>query len=413
MPRQEMKRKKFDNGLVLLTERTPEKKKAVLLVGVRVGSVNEPMRINGGSHFNEHLLFKSNHHRSARQIIEDMEYSGTVVNAYTTWKYTAFYAKTPPAELGNALQILFEAATNLNYDEEEFELERQVILTEIRNYINSPEKYSMLGLFIPTLFKGTPLEKKIEGTVESMGAVRKEELEDFKEGYYKPNNMVIAVGGRFDEGKLKEKIEETFGSLGTGGKNRVEEIDLGNKSGYLEEERRDITQMYLTLGYKTSGHQGRDYFKLDLLSSILSEGLSSRMFHELREKRGIGYSVGCLFHPLGAEGMFFSHVDGFDPGRLRETKETILGIFDDLRRRKVPKKEFMGTKKLMLSKYDDRLDEVTDRTALMLEAEIYDIPFDFRQRRRLIEEVSRQDLQDAAQEYLTDDYVTTLLKPQE
>ncbi|OYT42011.1 MAG: hypothetical protein B6U86_01195, partial [Candidatus Altiarchaeales archaeon ex4484_43] len=106
--------------------------------------------------------------------------------------------------------------------------------------------------------------------------------------------------------------------------------------------------------YRVPGYSGEDFFKLDLLSSILSEGLSSRMFRELRERRGIGYSVGNFFHPLGEEGMFISHVDGFDPERVDETKDVILKIFDDLKRKRLPTREFKGTKRLMISKYDQR-----------------------------------------------------------
>ena len=186
-------RTEFENGLVLLTDKKEDTKKAALFVGVNVGSVDESEMLNGGSHVNEHLLFKSNENRSARKIIEDLEYSGSIVNACTSWKYTGFYAKTPKTEVENALEILFEAATD------EFELERQVILTEIRNYINSPDKYALMGLFIPTLFSGTPLEKKIDGTIESMSKVSKKSLEDFKKEYYIPNNTIISVSGNFNE----------------------------------------------------------------------------------------------------------------------------------------------------------------------------------------------------------------------
>ncbi|RLI88686.1 MAG: hypothetical protein DRO62_03220, partial [Candidatus Altiarchaeales archaeon] len=285
----EIERIEFGNGLTLLTEERPNTKKAALLVGIGVGSVNEDEKINGGSHFNEHMLFKSNRFRSARQIIEDLEYSGTIVNAYTTWRYTAFYAKTPYRELENAMEILFQAATNYSYKEEEFELERKVILTEIQNYINSPEKYAIMGLFIPTLFSGTPMERKIEGTTDSMNSVTKKELERFKKRFYVPNNTIIAVCGRFNKSRLMDVVESTFGGLKKRNIPNIGKIDIRNKRRIKVERRGEITQSYLGLGYRVPGYSGEDFFKLDLLSSILSEGLSSRMFRELRERRGIGY----------------------------------------------------------------------------------------------------------------------------
>ncbi len=407
-----IERTEFGNGLVLLTEKRPNTKKASFFVGVGAGSVNENDRLNGGSHFNEHLIFKSNEFRSANQITEDLEYTGTVVNAYTTWKYTTFYAKTPYGELENAVEILFQASNNFEYDGGEFELERQVILTEIQNYINSPDKYALMGLFIPALFSGTPLERRIEGTVESMGSVTKKDLEKFKKQLYVPNNMVIAVCGHFNRDRLVDAVGSTFGSLRRGGNRRVDEIDIRNKKRLKEERRRDITQSYLELGYRVPGYSSRDFFALDLLSSILSEGLSSRMFRELREKRGIGYSVGNFFQPLGGEGMFVSHVDGLDPKRVDETRDVMLGIFEDLKRGDLTTREFKGTKKLTISKYDDYLEKITERASMIFQSEFFSIPFDFRERNRLIKGVSKEDLREVAERYLGEDYVMTVLNPE-
>lgn len=407
-------RYKLDNGLTLLTEKRPNTKKAALLVGVRVGSVNENERLYGGSHFNEHLLFKSNKYRTVSQISEDLEYSGTVINAYTTWKYTTFAAKTPYRELPRAIEILFQAATNFNYNEDEFETERQVILTEIQNFINSPERYSLTGLFIPTLFKGTPLERRVWGTVKSIGSVKKKELERFKERFYLPDNMVIIVVGKFDEDKVVRSVEDFFGSLEA---RRIPKsdfsINLKNKKREKFEGRRDISQVYMCLGYKVPGSSHKDVHLLDLLSSILSEGLSSRMYKELRVKRGIGYSVGSFFYPIGKEGMFVTHVDGFDPKKLKEAKGVILKIFKDLKEKPISNREFNGTKNLMISKYDDHLERIMDRAMMLLEKEVYQVPYDFREMEKYIRKISKKEIQMAAERYLTDEYSLTILGPEE
>ncbi len=408
-----IKRVELDNGLVLLLEKTPNTKKAALLAGVRVGSVDETNRLNGGSHFNEHMLFKSNKYRNAKAIAEDLEYSGTVINAYTTWKYTAFTAKSPSEHLSTAVEVIYQAATNYSYKEEEFATERQVILTEIENFINSPERYSLTGLFIPRLFEGTPLEKKIEGTAQIMGAVGREELEGFKEKYYAPNNMVIAAVGKYDERELISGVKDLFGSLE---KKKIaprdSAADLRNKNRKAAEERKDISQVYLCLGYKVPGYDSKDTYALEMLSSLLSEGLSSRLYQELRDKRGIGYGVGSFYYPLDTEGMFLTHVEGFDPKRLDETQETILGIFEDLKKNLVPDREFTGTKTLMLSKYDDSLEKITDRAAMILETEMYGIPYDFREKEKYINGITKEDIREAAQTYLTDEYTLTLLEPE-
>jgi predicted Zn-dependent peptidase len=403
----------LDNGLVVLTEKRPNTKKAALVAGVKVGSVDETVRVNGGSHFNEHLLFKSNKHRTAREIAEDLEYAGTIINAYTTWKYTAFTAKAPYKHLGTAIEVLYEAATNYSYKEEEFKTERQVILTEIQNFINSPERYSLTGLFIPSLYKGTVLEKKIEGTVDTMGSVTKEELADFKEKYYAPNNMIIAAVGKYDEKELLKTIGDLFGSLD---KRKVpqrdENISRANKRRDVSETRKDITQTYLCLGYRVPGYDREDVHTIEMLSSLLSEGLSSRMYRELRDNRGIGYSVGAIYYPTGKEGMFMTHIEGFDPKREEEARQVILDIFKDLKENSVPDREFNGTKTLMSSKYEDVIERTTERSMAILETEMYAVPYDFREKEKYIKKITKKDIQEAAQKYLTDDYVLTVLEPE-
>ncbi len=115
-----VKRTEFENGLVLLTEKMPPSQKAVMLVGVKVGSINEDDKLNGASHYNEHLLFKSNKYRTAKQITEDLEFEGISVNAFTDHTITAFYAKALPGKLTKAVDVVYQAATNFEYNEEEF-----------------------------------------------------------------------------------------------------------------------------------------------------------------------------------------------------------------------------------------------------------------------------------------------------
>ena len=407
-----VERVELPNGLVLLMEKRPNTKKAALIAGVKVGSVDETANINGGSHFNEHLLFKSNRHRTAREIAEDLEYSGTIINAYTTWKYTAFTAKAPSRHLNTAVEVLYQAATNYEYKTDEFETERQVILTEIQNFINSPERHSLTGIFIPNLYKGTPLEKKIEGTIDTIGSVKKEELEAFKEKYYAPNNMVIVAVGRFDQKELVKNVTDLFGSLSRKKiPARDQRIDLGNRKGTVAEQRKDISQTYMCLGYRVPGYSSADLHSLELISGILSEGLSSRMYQELRDKRGIGYGVGSIYHVTGDEGMFITHIEGFDPKRLEEARDVILGIFADLKEKLVPDREFTGTKTLMISKYDDVIERITERSMALLETEIYNVPYDFREKEKYIKKITKKEIQETVEKYLTDDYLMTMLEP--
>ncbi|MEA3255090.1 MAG: insulinase family protein [Candidatus Altiarchaeota archaeon] len=223
----------------------------------------------------------------------------------------------------------------------------------------------------------------------------------------------ITAVGRFDERKLVGCVEDLFGSLDA--KNPPHQdpsIDLTNRKREEVEERRDISQVYMCLGYRVPGYT-RDVHSLELISSILSEGLSSRMYRELREKRGIGYGVGSIFHPVGKEGMFITHVDGFDPERMEEAKKIILNIFRDLKENRIPEREFDGTKNLVMSKYDDQLERITNRAMMLLETEIYNIPYDFREKEKFIRGINREEIRKTTEDYLTDEYSLTVLKPKE
>ncbi len=414
MERKGIKRTEFDNGLVLLTEKRPTAKKAVLLIGIGVGSIDENDKISGASHFNEHMLFKSNRYRTTEQISEDLEYSGTVVNAYTSWRYTAFHAKALSDKIPDAVEILFQGAENFNYREDEFLTEKDVILTEIHNYINSPERYSLFELFIPLLFRNTKLEQTVIGTEKSVKNLTKNELEGFKREFYLPNNIVIVATGKFNEDELLKKVGDTFGKLKEKKISTPDfRVDLRNKKLEKFESRKDISQLYLSLGYKVPGHLHEDVHKLELLSGILAEGFSSRMLKELRERRGIGYDVGAFFSPDGDEGIFSAYINGFDPKRFEEAKDVLLKIFESLKKNPVPDREFNGIKNLMISKYADRLEKIMDRAIMIIETELYGIPYDFRREEKFIREISKEELMETANKYLTDDYTMTVLGPEE
>lgn len=408
-----IKRKELDNGLVVLTEKMPHRKKAVLLVGIKVGAVNENDKLSGASHFTEHLLFKSNKFRSAKQINEDLEFEGILINAFTDQTMTFFYADSIPAKLGKAIDIIYEAVTNFEYDQKEFELERKVVLTEIQVYIEQPMDYSSENLFIPTLFRGTPLERTIAGTEKSIGGVTKEELKQFKRAFYVPNNMAIVLVGNFNEKELEKRIENTFANLKPKSlPSQYLDIDLTNQYFVRLESHPSIKEIYLDIGFKVPGFAHEDVFKLMLLDGILSAGSSSRMFQRLREERGIGYSVGSSFGNFGNAGAFETYVAGFDVKRFEEVKDVILKEFRDLKINLVSSRELDGTKNLLIAEHHDVLERLFPRADSILEKEFDKFPFDFRELPRHLKKISRKDILEIARKYLTDQFVLTALVPE-
>ncbi|MGB9598879.1 MAG: M16 family metallopeptidase, partial [Minisyncoccales bacterium] len=286
-----IKKKVLANGISVFLEYLPEHKKVIFLVGLGVGSRNDPPELAGISHFLEHLQFQSNRFRSADDINEDLEEVGTDFDAGTDFDSTVFYTIGYPRYLGRSIKILYEALTNFEYNENELERERLVVLTELKKSLDSPEIYYFDHLFIPALLRKTPLEKPILGTIKALKKIRKEDLIFQKRKYYLPQNMIIFVCGKFEEEALLRKLEKTFGHL----KPRhleieKEKIPLANRYRVVFKHRKNLKLAYLALGYRVPGYNHVDSLKFLLLESILSGGASSRLYKKLRSEKGIGYN---------------------------------------------------------------------------------------------------------------------------
>ena len=205
-----IKRVPFDNGLVLLMERRPYTKEVVILVGTKTGSVNESEKNSGATHFIEHMLFKTNRWRTTQEISEELESVGSEINAMTDNIEMYFYAKILPSEVSKTLQIIYETAKSNRYLREEFFTERENILSEIKMEKESPGDYIYDGLFLPTLFKGTPLERPVAGTLEAVSKFTPAQIVAFKQKFCTP--QIVVVVGKFDEQILTETVARTFGS---------------------------------------------------------------------------------------------------------------------------------------------------------------------------------------------------------
>lgn len=405
------RRIELDNGLILLEEKV-KSKKAVLQVGIKVGSVNEDEKLNGGSHFNEHMLFKSNKGRKAEQITKEMESMGMYVNAFTTETYTTTYNKAFPSDIPRLIDIIYGMYTNFSYDKKEFEKERSVILTEIGMYDEDNFMYTLERLFKPTLFHNHPLGKSIAGPTSSMASVTKKQLEDFKKKFYIPNNTVIAIAGNFDGKAFEKKIKETFGKLKSG---KLEEVSLDDTIAIGKKEKieakNEISQSYLALGYRIEGCESPDVHKLRMLNGILSGGMSSRLFQELREKRGIGYSVGAFAETWHGIGYFAAYIAGFDPARFDEAVEAIRGQLNGLKKNLVTEEELKRAKKIMLSSFYDSMESLEKRANSLLEAEMLKLPYDPRKVDKFVKNAKREDILEMANKYFTGDYILAALVP--
>lgn len=405
----------LENGLTVITNKR-NSKKVVLLVGVKVGSVNEDQKISGVNHFIEHMLFKSNPYRGHRQIKEELEDRGAEVNAYSDHTDMYFYIKDFSSELSKIIEIIFQAVTNKDFDLKEFSLEKRNILSEMHLVPEQPMSYAYEDLFKPVLFQGTPIAKPIAGTQKSLQHMKRSDLADFKKKWYVPNNMVIVACGGFDEKELKDKIANTFGAM------EPNHFPVKKLSVRVKNERREflkgrenIEHAYIHLGYRIPGALHKDFYKLEVVASILGNGLSSRLFYELRDRRGLGYAVSCGIGAWDTIGVFSANITLFRPtlAKIKMTEEVIINEFEKLKKNLVEERELQRAKDLILSSYYDEIERIEYRALDMLVAEMLGIPYNkYRRFPAHIKSVSDKAVMAAARRYLTHDYTLTALVPQ-
>ncbi|MGE0735328.1 MAG: M16 family metallopeptidase [Alphaproteobacteria bacterium] len=275
------------NGMRVVSEHMPHVETASLGVWVGVGTRHEAPSINGASHFLEHMAFKGTERRSARQIAEQIEAVGGHLNAYTSRENTAYYAKVLKEDVPLALDIVADILLHSSFDPAEFARERDVILQEIGQVADTPDDI-IFDHFQATAFPDQPLGRPVLGTAEIIAGMKRESIVDYMRGAYHAGAMVLAAAGNVDHDRLVELGEAAFGEA-----SRQPPVGFAPAS-YAGGEFRDdadLEQAHLAFGFPGVKLGDPDYYAAALFSTMLGGGMSSRLFQEVREKRGLVYSI--------------------------------------------------------------------------------------------------------------------------
>ncbi len=278
------KRKVLKNGMVVLFEKRNVPVVSVAFA-VRNGGINEAESEKGISHFIEHMLYKGTPTRDARKIAQEIELNGGVLNGFTDETVTAYWCKMPSKHLNVALDVLSDMVKNPLFKEEELKKERQVIFEEIKMRRDTPQIHVLdeISSFLYEKPFGIPLI----GTKESMNSIDREEIiQKFKQ-VYKPNNLILCVVGNADFNKLIKFAEKNFGKE----KGKMEEHKIKMKNEIKVEKRKGIDQANLVLAFHTPLANDKKSYAAQVLMTLIAGGMSSRLFHEIREKRNLAYSV--------------------------------------------------------------------------------------------------------------------------
>jgi predicted Zn-dependent peptidase len=316
-----IRRSTCDSGLRVVTEQLPTLRSVSVGFWVGTGSRDEPDEIAGASHFLEHLLFKGTATRDAAAIAEAVESVGGDMNAFTGQEVTAFYVRVPDRHLDLALGILSEIVWEPALRADDVESERQVILEEIRMRDDTPDDL-VHDLFAGALFAGHPLGREVAGTEASVTRTSRDAVADYHRAHYVPDNVVIAVAGNCTHEEVLARVEAAAPRREGSRPARVEGADAApaNTRALLD---RPLEQAHLVVGIRALRRDDPDRYALAVLDQVLGGGMSSRLFQEIRERRGLAYSVfsyRSAFEETGSLAVYC--------GTAPENAEEVLGLID-------------------------------------------------------------------------------------
>ncbi len=335
-----IERTRLPSGLRVLTESMPELRSVAIGFWVGTGAIDEPDNLLGASHFLEHLLFKGTDALAAAEIAGAIESVGGDMNAFTTQEYTAFYVRVPDDQLAIATDILSSVVWSPAFRSADVDSERQVILEEIGMRDDTPDDI-VHELFAAALYPKHPLGRSVLGTRDTITAAARDDIAAYHRAHYRPENVVVAAAGNLEHGQMVELISAGLGVEDGARPARIDPSFAPPES--VLGERRPTEQAHLVLGVRALSRDDPDRYALSVVNQALGGGMSSRLFQEVREKRGLAYSVysyRVAFDGTGALGVYA----GTNPDRAQETLAVIRGELDRLVADGLPESELAAAK---------------------------------------------------------------------
>ena len=291
---------RLPSGLLVATETMKHVETVSIGAYVAAGTRNETAAENGVSHFLEHMAFKGTHSRTAIQIAEEIENVGGHINAYTAREQTAYYVKLLKEDLALGANILGDILCHSSFEPEEFERERGVILQEIGQANDTPDDI-IFDHFQETAFPTQPMGRPTLGTEDLIRGMTRATLMQYMQANYAASNIVVTAAGALEHQQLVDLAAQHFADLPN---NPARPPEPGRYLGGEFRESRDLDQVHIVIGFPGMGYTDPDYYPSILLSTLLGGGMSSRLFQEIREKRGLVYSIYSFASPFQECGLF-------------------------------------------------------------------------------------------------------------
>jgi len=290
----------LDNGLRIVSNHMPAVQSVSLGAWIEVGSRHEKPEVNGISHMLEHMAFKGTTTRSPLQLVEEIEDVGGSINAYTSRENTAYYAKVLKEDMALAVDVIADILQNSTIDETELERERSVILQEIYQANDTPDDI-VFDHFQTTAYPDQALGRPVLGEAEIVKALSRDTILSYMQENYVASRMVFSAAGNVDHDVLVALVGEKFAGLRTG--RSIKADPTRYQGGQFVENRPTLEQVHLVAGFDAVKYEDPDFYNLSVMSTLFGGGMSSRLFQEIREKRGLVYAI-------------YSFVSAYDDGGM-------------------------------------------------------------------------------------------------
>lgn len=357
----------LENGIRVVTETVPHVQSVSVGIWVNAGARNEENANRGISHFIEHMLFKGTVTRTAKQIADCFDSIGGQLNAFTEKEYTCYFAKVLSEHLPLAVDVLSDMFRNSIYDPQEIELEKNVVLEEIKRHEDTPEEL-VHDMLARTVWDGHPLGNSVLGTAESIAGLSREDILNFIGSRYAPDSLVIAAAGNLEHEALVDQVAGLFGNLeGNGG---------GGGCGapvFLSESAltgRSTEQVHFCIAAEGYSHLDPRKYPLAVIDATLGGGMSSRLFQEIREKRGLAYAIGS-YSSSYREGGLFTVYGGTSLQNIQRVVELTKSEFMDVRRNNITDEELAKAKNQIRGAIVLSQESMSSRMIRMGKSELY------------------------------------------
>jgi predicted Zn-dependent peptidase len=355
--------REYANGLKLIYKKMEGVSSASLGLWVNTGSRNETVRNNGVSHFLEHLLFKGSKRYTNDEIKETIEGRGGVLNAFTSEENTCYYAKFLGRDLKKVAAVLSDMVLYPTLKVEDIDKERTVIIEEIKMYKDMPV-FQAAEIFDELMWPGHALGRNIAGNAEIISKIPREQIASYHGAWYQPVSIVVSAAGDLHEGVLEDFAVKTFGRVASSRERSIDVYKDAVGEPQVKIVSKDIEQTHFNLGFPALSRAHKDRFILAVLNVILGGNMSSRLFNEVREKKGLAYDIASHAKRLKDCGVFFVHA-GVDHRNLAQAAEVIIRELRRVKTELVPAPELKRAKEYLIAQSKMALDDTMEHMLWM------------------------------------------------